>query len=635
MSSAAGSFGVQLDSLSLLVIGSVCVIYFTLVLGFGIFFNKFSKTTNDFFYSGQRFPFWVIGASMVATGIGSYSFLKYSEQGYLSGMSSAMTYTNDWFVAPFFMFGWLPIIYYSKVKSIPEYFERRFNSTARYITLTIILMYMFFYIGYNLFTIGIAIEGLLGINMLYGLPVVVVVLGAYVSLGGQTAVIMTDLVQGLILYAVGFICIAAGLYYLGGLKEWWYWLPESHRLPFVHLTENKSFNTIGLFWGQAVAGAIAFAFMNQGFIMRFLAARSVHEGRKAVTMNVLFALPVSAIVVGCIGWIGKSIMEKMGPSFPGYEGILANSYNTFLIVAWEVLSHNSIVFGLVIAALTAALMSTVDTLINACAAVAIFDLYKPLIKPKASEAHYLKAAKWASIISTVIGFSLVFVFLNLKGTLMAIHYKGIMIIIPSLVTTIFMGAFWRGMTSAAAVSAMILGSAATISSIWFPSLLHPVAKFVGAAVELDGSYIYIRAVFGISVSLCIGFLVSLITRPKASRDIEGLTIWTIDKGMEKFKGAPASHSRGKPVEKLRWIVRKDLKPGEISLSKSTARTIKANTGDLIFVEDDRWWLGGLRSTQSKLVSIHNSEKDELFLSRESANEGMFIKNRTLRVDKLF
>ena len=94
---------------------------------------------------------------MVATGIGSYSYLKYSEQGYNTGMSSSMTYTNDWFIVPFFMFGWLPILYLSRIRSIPEYFERRFNRLARYFAVVIILSYMFFYIGYNLFTIGVAI----------------------------------------------------------------------------------------------------------------------------------------------------------------------------------------------------------------------------------------------------------------------------------------------------------------------------------------------------------------------------------------------------------------------------------------------------------------------------------------------
>ena len=147
-------FGIQIPYMSKVIIFVIIAVYFLVITGFGTYFSRFSKDINDFFFSGQRFAWWLAAASMVATGIGSYSYLKYSEQGYNTGMSSAMTYTNDWFIVPFFMFGWLPIIYFARVRSIPEYFERRFNSVARYIAVLIILGYMFFYIGYNLFTIG-------------------------------------------------------------------------------------------------------------------------------------------------------------------------------------------------------------------------------------------------------------------------------------------------------------------------------------------------------------------------------------------------------------------------------------------------------------------------------------------------
>ena len=123
-------FGIDLPLGASVVIGIIVVGYFILITGFGTYFSRFSRDINDFFFSGQRFAWWLAAASMVATGIGSYSYLKYSEQGFLTGTSSTMTYLNDWFIVPFFMFGWLPIIYFARVRSIPEYFERRFNSTV-------------------------------------------------------------------------------------------------------------------------------------------------------------------------------------------------------------------------------------------------------------------------------------------------------------------------------------------------------------------------------------------------------------------------------------------------------------------------------------------------------------------------
>ncbi|HXK66437.1 MAG TPA: sodium:solute symporter family protein, partial [Spirochaetota bacterium] len=135
---------------------AIIVCYFLFILGFGTFFGKYVKSTRDFFFGGQRFSWWLIGFSCVATTVGSYSFIKYSAVAYQYGFSSTMTYLNDWFILPLFVFIWLPIIYYSRITSIPEYFEKRFNSTTRTISVFILLVYLLGYIGINLYTIGVA-----------------------------------------------------------------------------------------------------------------------------------------------------------------------------------------------------------------------------------------------------------------------------------------------------------------------------------------------------------------------------------------------------------------------------------------------------------------------------------------------
>ena len=109
----------------------IVIVYFVGILAFGSFFARYTKSTKDFFFGGQRFAWWLIAASLVATGIGSYSFIKYAQAGYLRGMSSTMTYLNDWLMIPLFMFGWLPIIYFARIRSVPEYFERRFGKPQR------------------------------------------------------------------------------------------------------------------------------------------------------------------------------------------------------------------------------------------------------------------------------------------------------------------------------------------------------------------------------------------------------------------------------------------------------------------------------------------------------------------------
>jgi SSS family solute:Na+ symporter len=630
------SFGVAIPSDAAVIIGFIVVGYFILITAFGAYFSKFSANINDFFYSGQRFSWWIPAASMVATGIGSYSYLKYSQQGYETGLSSTLTYLNDWFIVPFFMFGWLPIVYYSKVKSIPEYFERRFNKTARYIAVTIILAYMFYYIGYNLFTIGVAVEGMFGLNPTYTVPVIAIILGAYVTFGGQTAVIFTDLFQGIMLYIAGFTAIGVGLYAVGGFGDFWGFLPVEHRLPFVHLTDDPKFNTAGLFWGEALAGSIAFTFMNQGFLMRYLTIKSMNDARKANIFNLLITLPVSAIIVGAVGWIGKALIEKqllLGGAIPGYELIeITDNFHTFIVVAWETLKHNSVLFGFIIAALTAALMSTVDTLINACAAIGIYDIYKPLIKPDADDRHYLVAARWASGISTLIGLLLVIWFAKQKGSLMSIHYKGIMVIIPAIVTTIFLGAFWKRFNGVAACTSMIVGSVVTLATVWYPDMIRPLSEFVLGPT--NGQYIYFRAMFGMTASAVIGVIVTLFTEAPSKEKTEGLTASTLDVAMEVYKGAKPNHKIGEKVSGLEPVVDNSLVEKSVAMSSALAKKLKADQGDIIYLSDDRWWLGGLRSEHMTLAQIFEGADNQVKLSEASKKLAYLLEGKTVFVEKI-
>jgi len=629
-------FGLDMTPSAVTVIAFVSITYFVIILLFGAYFAKFSKNINDFFFSGQRFAWWLAAASMVATGIGSHSYIKYSQQGYVNGMSGSMPYLNDWFIVPFFMFGWLPIIYFARVKSIPEYFERRFNRTARYIAVSIILAYMFFYVGLSLYTLGVAIEGLFGVPQIYSVPIIAIVLGGYVTFGGQTAVIFTDLVQGIMLYVAGGVCIFAGIWALGGFGEFWGWMPVSHRLPFVSLNESPGYNAAGLFWGEALAGSIAFTFMNQGFIMRYLAIKSVHEGRKAALFNVLVTLPLSAVIVGAVGWVAKSLVMKQA-AMGHLEGIdplvIENTAHTFVIVAWEVLLHNSWLFGFVIAALSAALMSTIDTLINASAAISIYDIYKPLIKPEASDKHYLKAARWASVISTVIGLLLVVWFNTQTDTIMAIHYKGIMLIIPPIVTTIFLGAFWRRFNATGAITAMAVGVVFTVGTNWFPDMVKPLVWLVIS--EPSPGNIYMPALFGMLVTAVVGVVATLLTSKGVAKEIPGLTIYTLDEAMKLYKGGTPNHERGEKVRRLPVELDDSIPFEHISISPSIMGRLKAREGDIVYTEDSRWYLGGLRSIHAKLAPPHSGPDQLVKMSRATFEDAVMLPNHPVTLEKIF
>lgn len=630
----AGRFDISVPAGSQVVVLVICVLYFVGILAFGLVFGRFSKNTHDFFYSGQRFPWWLITVSMVATGIGSYSFLKYAQAGFTSGLSSTMTYLNDWFVMPFFMFGWLPIIYYSKVRSIPEYFERRFNVVVRYLAVVVILAYMLYYIGYNLFTMGLAIQGITGLNIWVPVIACTLIIGFYVTSGGQTAVIFTDLVQGFLLYLAGAVIFVAGLIWLGGLGEFWGWLPVELRSPFAPVNATPKLGTANTFWGEGIAGSIAFTFMNQGFIMRYLAARSVNEGRKAAVANVVFLLPLSAVVVSCAGWIGRAMVTK-GAAEGLVPFAVADTYHTFTTVLWTITRQSAIVFGFIMAALLAALMSTVDTLINACAAIGVNDLYRRLTKREHTEKHYLVVARVVSAVATGAGLLLVWLFTTMEKDLFNLHYQGVMVIIPAMVTVIFMGAFWPRFSSAAAMVAMVAGGLINFLSLRFPQWVDPLSRFL-LAYPPEGiapEHSVFRGIFGCLVTAIIGIVVTLFTARPSEEKIRGLTIYSLDEAMRAFKGGLPNFRRGRRRSAcgLKLVARPEagdrvLLPGGVMDELAIAE------GDLVYVADDRWWLAGLRSAQ--LLAGRATATDEVVLSPEQVRRGSLLPARPVRVEKI-
>ncbi len=147
----------------------------------------------------------------------------------------------------------------------------------------------------------------------------------YMHFGGQTSVIFTDLLQGFILIFAGMFLFFLGIQYLGdhtalsGLKSFWMNLSPEQKLPLAHFNHPPDFNFVGIFWQDGIAGSIGFLFLNQGLIMRFMAAKSVNEGRKAAAVNVLLVFPISGIVGSNAGWIGRAIFNALF-LLPAYLG---------------------------------------------------------------------------------------------------------------------------------------------------------------------------------------------------------------------------------------------------------------------------------------------------------------------------
>ena len=596
--------------------------YFTLVLGFGSFFARYNKTTQDFFFSGRRFSWWLVTMSIVATGVGSHSFLKYSAKGYEHGFSSTMTYMNDWFFMPLFLFGWLPIVYYTKIRSIPDYFERRFNPGVRILATIAILGYMIGYIAIGFLTMGKTLQPLLGLDLFTIIFIVAVISGVYITFGGQTAVIFTDLAQGFILIFAGIMVFLLGINYVGGFSIFWNALSPEFKLPLAHFNHPANFNFVGIFWQDGIAGSVGFLFMNQGLIMRFMACKSVHEGRKAAAFNVLVLLPISTVVVSNAGWVGKAISIVT----PEAWNTSTKLDHVFTQVAY-LITGSEVVFAFVIAAVAAALMSTVDTLINAVAAVVINDVYKPLVKEK-DDKHYLKVAMMVSAGATAVG-AISTIFFDNFPTLYEAHGFFHSTMTPPLVVAIFLGIFWKRYNTPAAIAtflggALLMGVGSKYPEIFISPFDH------GIEFNPDRPYSYIRALYNTLVCAGSGVLVGLLTTPPAEEKTTGLTVWSLNKAREYFKGgAPNDRPGGKVI--VEWVTN-DGDDDIVQFSINDMDVMSADVGDLAYLTDERKWLGGLKSFHSVFGEPH-TEDGKVYISKSHVESGMLDDNYKLRAEK--
>ena len=582
----------------------IIVGYFVAMLAIGTWFGKGTASTKDFFFGGQRFTWWLIAFSMVATTVGSYSFVKYSKIAFDYGIASSQTYLNDWLWAPLLLFGWLPLLYFSRVVSIPEYFARRFGPETRKVATWLLLVYLVGYVGINLFTMGQALNLLLGWPVLLSAIIVGTISAIYVSAGGQTSVIMTDLFQGAMLLAVGLILLLLGAGALGGLDNFWEHLPRGHRRAFPAFNEDPSYPAVGVFWQDGVANTAMFYFLNQGMVMRLLSARSVHDSRKAVIAVFLILMPIAALVVASGGWVAQAMVHggALDPTIQGKEAFF---------VASDLLARPG-VFGLIMAALTAALMSTVDTLVTAIAAIAVNDVYKPS-RPDATDAQLLRVARISSVGIMVIGIGLVPVFMQFES-IYAAHGAFTAAVTPPLVVALLLGVFWRRFTPQAAWWTMVAGSVAILASIVWPEIITPFAHGVPLK-EVDpgflsgkSQYKFMRAFFGLVVCTGVGVTVALLTKPRPLEDVRGLVWGTVADALARYKGSAGTEDTSVFVDAAAVATDDDSRQGAgdlpvVRLATDVAAGIQAAAGDLVYLTDARVWLGGLRATHARVAAI--------------------------------
>ncbi len=356
-----------------------------LSVGVGLRFAKAQSTTARYFSAGGNVPSWAVGLSIFATLISSITFLAYPGDGFAGNwvrlvqglMVPLVVLAGVGFIVPM----------YRKVIGLSayEYFERRFGYLARLYASLAFVLAQFAGMGSVFFLLALAVSGMTGI----GVVTVIVVLGLVVTIltlvGGMEAVVWLDVIQGLLLILGGLVTLVVIAVKLdGGLGK----------VFSVAAAEDKvslgsfDWNLVELtFWVMAINGvfyAVQKYGTDQTMVQRYLTARSDKEAIRASVGGVLMVVPVWVLFM----FIGTALYAfyQGGSSLP--EGLRADAVFPHFILN----EMPAGVIGLVISALLAAAISSLDSDLNCLAAVAVDDYYRKL-KPRSTEAQRVRAGR--------------------------------------------------------------------------------------------------------------------------------------------------------------------------------------------------------------------------------------------------
>lgn len=510
----------------------IIVLSLLVSLYIGYYFSKGQKSTKKYFAADGKIPAWAIGMSILATLVSSITFLAYPGEGFSSNWILLVQGLMVPVVLLFIIWGVVPL--YRNVIGISayEYFEKRFGYFARlYSSLGFILAH-FSKMGTVFYLLGLAIASLLGLDTL----TVIWILGAIIIfitlLGGIEAVIWLDVVQGFLLIAGGIVALLILILTPeGGPAAIWEVAKESGRIgfgpfdwDFVNLT----------FWVMAINGvfyAIQKYGTDQTVVQRYLAAKSNRDGIKASLIGVLLSVPVWALFM----FIGTALFAfyKLTPDAVLPENIRPDAVFPFFIMQQLPVG----VTGLIISALIAAAISSLDSDLNCLSAVLSEDFYGR-IKKNVSDEKKLFFGKVMVVVSGLFALFVATLYVHLGGA----GVLGIVFGLYAIFSGGIAGMFLLGLFSKRAnMNGLYVGIAA---SILFTGYAVLTSMKINDKVILDlgdlnfKHHRYMLGVYSHFVLFGVGYLASFFFR-KQKVD-EDLTYYGWSKSKRKAKNSRIS-----------------------------------------------------------------------------------------------
>jgi SSS family solute:Na+ symporter len=436
----------------------VFAIYAIVILSVGLFVSRNKKgqekTAEDYFLAGKTLPWWAIGASLIAANISAEQFIGMSGSGFKVGLAIA---SYEWMaaitlliVAKYF----LPIFIKQGLYTIPEFVEKRFNTSLKTILAVFwIALFVFVNLTSVLYLGGKALDTILGsgdgttvIPFMIGLALFAM---AYSVWGGLSAVAWTDVIQVVLLVVGGLITSIIALNHvtpeggaLNGLSH--VFDVAGDKFHMILKKDNPEFMNLPgiamLIGGLWVANLYYWGF-NQYIIQRALAAKSLKEAQRGIAFAGFLKLIVPLIVVipGIVAFVMyQENIAGAGEVFSNAVGANNDHAYPWLIGTFVPVGLK----GLVVAALSAAIVSSLASMLNSTSTIFTMDIYKPYMNKTASNKQLVGVGRLTVIVALLVATSLA----NTMGSIPQMfqyiqEYTGI--VSPGILAVFLMGLFWK------------------------------------------------------------------------------------------------------------------------------------------------------------------------------------------------
>lgn len=443
---------VELHMLDIIVIAA----YFLVVFGIAWWASQREKSSatasSDYFLAGRNMGWFVIGASIFASNIGSEHLIGLAGSGFSEGLPVAQFEIVAGFIL--LLLGWVFVPFYlrSGVYTMPEFLERRYSGSARmYLSVISIIAYVLTKISVTIYAGGVVFEAI-GMNFWVGVILLVITTGIYTAFGGLKAVVYTDMIQMFVLVGGGIAVTVCGLTMLGGLDEMASLVNRGAALnkqeSFFDMwrgINDSNYPWTGILFGGPILG-VWYWCTDQFIVQRVLSAKDIQNARKGtIFAGFLKILPLFIFVFP--GIVAFALVQK---------GLITveEPNKTLPAMIRDVLPLG--LKGLMIAGIFAALMSSLSSVFNSCSTLITWDLYKRF-NPNASERRLVIVGQIATVVLVLLGLAWI-PFMGLFSDQLFLYLQSVQsYIAPPIAAVFLLGIFNKRINSQGAMAALLTG----------------------------------------------------------------------------------------------------------------------------------------------------------------------------------